>query len=54
LGEYSQCNSNKIGASSTFSFGMCKLEKYPQILKVLPTFQNHNIERKKNFKQAIV
>jgi hypothetical protein len=27
LGEYSQCGSNKIETSSTFSFFMCKLEE---------------------------
>jgi hypothetical protein len=26
-GEYSECGSNKIGTSSTFSYFMCKLDK---------------------------
>jgi len=46
-GEYSYCGSNKIETSSKFSFFMCELKKKIQkYWKVLPMFQNHNIERK--------
>jgi hypothetical protein len=38
LGEYSQCGSNAIGTSSTFSFLMCKLEKKSKIWENLPKF----------------
>jgi hypothetical protein len=64
LGEYSQCGSNAIGTSSTLSFLMCKLEKKIQNMGKFTKVwaicmgkgqkhQNHNIERKKFFKQAI-
>jgi hypothetical protein len=64
LGEYSQCGSNAIGTSSTFSFLMCKLEnkiqnmgKFTKVWMACPgkgrRHQNHNIEKINRFKQAL-
>jgi len=53
LGEYSQCYSNKIGKSSTFLFFMCKFFEIPKYGENLSKFQNHNIERKKHYKQTL-